>query len=189
MKNKRSFLALPYVVWMAVFVVAPIIVVVIYAFTTASFDPTLANFAGMDTYVSIFARSFQLAVIATIVCLLIGYPLSYMMAKEGPGFQRIATVLIMLPMWMNFLLRTYSWMAILENNGLLNQFFDAIGLFDLINRIFGTDIEYFRMIRTQGAVVLGMVYNYLPFMILPIYSVIGKLDRSLLERSSLTITE
>ena len=181
MKNKRSFLALPYVVWMALFVVAPIIVVVIYAFTTASFDPTLANFAGMDTYVSIFARSFQLAVIATIVCLLIGYPLSYMMAKEGPGFQRIATVLIMLPMWINFLLRTYSWMAILENNGLLNQFFDAIGLFDLINRIFGTDIEYFRMIRTQGAVVLGMVYNYLPFMILPIYSVIVKLDRSLLE--------
>ena len=181
MKNKRSFLALPYVVWMALFVVAPIIVVVIYAFTTASFDPTLANFAGMDTYVSIFIRSFQLAVIATIICLLIGYPLSYMMAREGPGFQRIATVLIMLPMWINFLLRTYSWMAILENNGLLNQFFDAIGLFDLINRIFGTDIEYFRMIRTQGAVVLGMVYNYLPFMILPIYSVIVKLDRSLLE--------
>ena len=181
MKSKRSLLALPYVIWMALFVVAPIIVVVIYAFTTASFDPTLANFAGMGTYVSIFARSFQLAIIATIICLLIGYPISYVMAKEGPGFQRIATVLIMLPMWINFLLRTYSWMAILENNGLLNQFFDAIGLFDLINSIFGTDIEYFRMIRTQGAVVLGMVYNYLPFMILPIYSVIVKLDRSLLE--------
>ena len=181
MKSKRSLLALPYVIWMALFVVAPIIVVVIYAFTTASFDPTLANFAGMGTYVSIFARSFQLAIIATIICLLIGYPLAYVMAKEGPGFQRIATVLIMLPMWINFLLRTYSWMAILENNGLLNQFFDAIGLFDLINSIFGTDIEYFRMIRTQGAVVLGMVYNYLPFMILPIYSVIVKLDRSLLE--------
>ena len=181
MKSKRSLLALPYVIWMALFVVAPILVVVIYAFTTASFDPTLANFAGMGTYVSIFARSFQLAIIATIICLLIGYPISYVMAKEGPGFQRIATVLIMLPMWINFLLRTYSWMAILENNGLLNQFFDAIGLFDLINSIFGTDIEYFRMIRTQGAVVLGMVYNYLPFMILPIYSVIVKLDRSLLE--------
>ena len=181
MKSKRSLLAMPYVIWMALFVVAPIIVVVIYAFTTASFDPTLANFAGMGTYVSIFARSFQLAIIATIICLLIGYPISYVMAKEGPGFQRIATVLIMLPMWINFLLRTYSWMAILENNGLLNQFFDAIGLFDLINSIFGTDIEYFRMIRTQGAVVLGMVYNYLPFMILPIYSVIVKLDRSLLE--------
>ena len=84
-------------------------------------------------------------------------------------------------MWMNFLLRTYSWMSILEKNGLLNQFFSAIGLFDLINAIFGTNIQYFHMIGTQGAVVLGMVYNYLPFMILPIYSVIVKLDNSLLE--------
>ena len=103
------------------------------------------------------------------------------MAKEGPGFQRIAMVLIMLPMWVNFLLRTYSWMAILENNGLLNQFFSAIGLFDLVNGLFGTDIQYFRMIRTQGAVVLGMVYNYLPFMILPIYTVLLKMDHSLVE--------
>ena len=181
MRNKRSLFALPYVGWMALFVIAPIIMVVIYAFTTADFTPTAANFVGMGTYLSIFTRSFQLALIATAVCLLIGYPISYMMAKEGPGFQRIATVLIMLPMWVNFLLRTYSWMAILENNGLLNQFFDAIGLFDLINGLFGTNIEYFRMIRTQGAVVLGMVYNYLPFMVLPIYSVIIKLDHSLLE--------
>jgi len=87
----------------------------------------------------------------------------------------------MLPMWMNFLLRTYAWMSILENNGLLNQFFQHIGLIDLYNRIFGTNIEFFRMMNTQGAVVLGMVYNYLPFMILPIYSVIVKLDRSLIE--------
>ena len=181
MKNKRSLFAVPYVVWMALFVVAPIIMVVIYAFTTAAFDPTMNNFTGMGVYLSIFTRSFELAIIATLVCLLIGYPISYMMAKEGPGFQRVATVLIMLPMWVNFLLRTYAWMSILENNGLLNQLFSAIGLFDLINGLFGTDIQYFRMIRTQGAVVLGMVYNYLPFMILPIYSVIVKLDRSLME--------
>jgi spermidine/putrescine transport system permease protein len=84
-------------------------------------------------------------------------------------------------MWINFLLRTYSWMSILENNGLLNQLFQKIGLFTLINRVFGTDITYFHMMGTQGAVVLGMVYNYLPFMILPIYSVIVKLDHSLLE--------
>jgi len=90
-------------------------------------------------------------------------------------------MLVMLPMWMNFLLRTYAWMSILENTGLLNRFFAAIGLFRLINGVFGTDIEYFRMINTQGAVVLGMVYNYLPFMILPIYSVIEKLDVSLVE--------
>ena len=181
MTSKRSLLAAPYVGWMALFVVAPIVMVVVYAFTTAAFDPTLANFTGMGTYTSIFLRSFQLALVATAICLLIGYPLAYLMAKEGPGFQRMATVLIMLPMWMNFLLRTYAWMAILENNGLLNQFFDSIGLFDLINGLFGTDIQYFRMIRTQGAVVLGMVYNYLPFMVLPIYSVIVKLDHSLLE--------
>jgi len=135
----------------------------------------------MGDYVSVFARSFNLAIIATVVCLFIGYPMAYVMAKEGPGFQRVAMALIMLPMWMNFLLRTYSWMSILENNGLLNQFFDAIHLFDLINHIFGTNIEYFQMIGTSGAVVLGMVYNYLPFMILPIYSVIVKLDHSLLE--------
>ena len=181
MRSRRSLFAIPYVVWMALFVVAPIIMVVIYAFTTADFAPTASNFVGMGTYLSIFTRSFQLAIIATVICLLIGYPISYMMAKEGPRFQRLATVLIMLPMWVNFLLRTYAWMSILENNGLLNQFFDAIGLFDLINGIFGTDIEYFRMIRTQGAVVLGMVYNYLPFMILPIYSVIVKLDNSLVD--------
>ena len=190
MKSKRSLFAVPYVVWMALFVVAPIIMVVIYAFTTADFSLTGENFTGMGTYLSIFTRSFQLAIVATLVCLLIGYPLAYVMAREGPGFQRMATVLIMLPMWVNFLLRTYSWMAILENNGLLNQFFDAIGLFDLINAIGAqladdpsqyVPITYFRMIRTQGAVVLGMVYNYLPFMILPIYSVIVKLDNSLVE--------
>lgn len=180
-KSKRPFLAIPYVVWMALFVVAPIIMVVIYAFSTASGGVTLDNFARMGTYTVIFTRSFKLAIIATFVCLLIGYPLSYIMAKEGPRFQRVGMMLIMLPMWVNFLLRTYSWMSILEKNGLINQFFSAIGLFDLINSVFGTNIQYFHMIGTQGAVVLGMVYNYLPFMILPIYSVIVKLDNSLLE--------
>ena len=180
-KNKRSLLAVPYVVWTALFVVAPIIMVVVYAFSTASGGFTLDNFTRMGTYTVIFTRSFKLAIIATFVCLLIGYPLSYIMAKEGPRFQRVGMMLIMLPMWVNFLLRTYSWMSILEKNGLINQFFSAIGLFDLINSIFGTNIQYFHMIGTQGAVVLGMVYNYLPFMILPIYSVIVKLDNSLLE--------
>ena len=181
MKNKRSLLAIPYVGWMALFVVAPIVMVVIYAFTTADFSVTGENFTRMGTFTVIFTRSFKLAIIATLVCLLIGYPLSYAMAREGKGFQRVAMLLIMLPMWVNFLLRTYSWMSILEKNGLINQFFSAIGLFDLINAVFGTDIQYFHMIGTQGAVVLGMVYNYLPFMILPIYSVIVKLDNSLLE--------
>ena len=181
MKNKLSRLTIPYVIWMALFVVAPIIMVVIYAFSSADGGFTLSNFAKMGTYAVVFTRSFKLAIIATIICLLIGYPVSYIMSKEGPRFQRIAMVLIMLPMWMNFLLRTYSWMSILENNGLLNQLFQKIGLIALYNNLFGTDLQFFRMMNTQGAVVLGMVYNYLPFMILPIYSVIIKLDPSLLE--------
>ena len=181
MKNKLSRLTVPYVIWMALFVVAPIIMVVVYAFSAADGGFTLANFSRMGTYAVVFVRSFKLALIATLICLLIGYPLAYIMSKEGPRFQRVAMVLIMLPMWMNFLLRTYSWMSILENNGLLNQLFQKIGLIALYNNLFGTDLQFFRMMNTQGAVVLGMVYNYLPFMILPIYSVIIKLDPSLLE--------
>ena len=181
MKTKLSLLSIPYVVWMALFVVAPIIMVVIYAFTSAAGGFTLDNFSNMGAYAVVFGRSFKLALIATLICLLIGYPVSYMMSKEGPGFQRIAMVLIMLPMWINFLLRTYSWMSILENNGLLNRLFQSIGLIDLYNSIFGTSLKFFPMLNTQGAVVLGMVYNYLPFMILPIYSVIVKLDKNLID--------
>ena len=179
--NRLSRFAIPYVIWMALFVVAPIIMVVIYAFSASVGGFTLDNFAKMGTYTVVFTRSFKLALIATAICVFIGYPVSYKMSKEGPRFQRLAMVLIMLPMWINFLLRTYSWMAILENNGLLNQLVRKIGLIALYNNIFGTDISFFRMINTQGAVVLGMVYNYLPFMILPIYSVIVKLDHSLIE--------
>ena len=180
MRSKRGWFAFPYVIWMALFVVVPIIIMAVYAFTAA--DPatgatqaTFGNFTGMGLYLSVFLRSFWLAVLATLVCLLIGYPVSYWMAHEGPGFQRVAMALIMLPMWMNFLLRTYSWMSILENNGLLNQLFRAVGLLELLG------LDHIQMIGTPGAVVLGMVYNYLPFMILPIYSVIVKLDNSLIE--------
>ena len=191
MKNNRlSRFAIPYVGWMTLFVVLPILMVVIYAFSSAAGGFTLENFSRMGTYTVVFTRSFKLALIATLICLVIGYPISYMMSKEGPRFQRVAMVLIMLPMWMNFLLRTYSWMSILENNGFLNQLFRNIGLIDLYNSIamhFSANpaqyvpIDHFQMINTQGAVVLGMVYNYLPFMILPISSVIVKLDRSLIE--------
>ena len=187
MKNKLYHAATPYVIWMALFVVAPIIMVVLYAFSSAEGGFTFNNFLSMGTYAVVFTRSFRLAAIATLICLLIGYPVSYMMSKEGPQFQKIAMILIMLPMWMNFLLRTYSWMSILENNGLLNNFLQNIGVIDLYNW-FGmryiadfVPIEYFQMLNTQGAVILGMVYNYLPFMIMPIYSVIVKLDNSLLQ--------
>lgn len=181
MKPKLSRFAIPYVIWMALFVVAPIVLVVVYAFSNDLGGFTLENFSKMGTYAVVFGRSFKLALIATFICLLIGYPVSYWMSKEGERFQRAAMVLIMLPMWINFLLRTYSWMSILENNGLLNQVFQKTGLLSLYNSLFGTSLEYFPMMNTQGAVVLGMVYNYLPFMILPIYSVIVKLDGSLVE--------
>ena len=181
MKPKLSRFAVPYVVWMALFVVAPIVLVVVYAFSTDAGSFTLENFSRMGTYAVVFGRSFKLALIATFICLLIGYPVSYAMSREGEKFQRAAMVLIMLPMWINFLLRTYSWMSILENNGLLNRLFQRTGLLALYNGLFGTNLEYFPMMNTQGAVVLGMVYNYLPFMILPIYSVIVKLDGSLVE--------
>ena len=181
MKNKLSRFAVPYVVWMAIFVVAPIVIMTVYAFTSASGGFTLDNFAQMGTYTEVFLRSFKLALIATAICLLIGYPVSYFISREGVSFQRMANVLIMLPMWMNFLLRTYSWMTILENNGLLNQLFRKLGIIALYNNLTGAELEFFPMMNTQGAVVLGMVYNYLPFMILPIYSVIVKLDNSLIE--------
>ena len=181
MKSKRALFAVPYVGWLALFVVAPIVMVVIYAFSTAGGGFTLENFARMGTYATVFTRSFWLALLATLICILIGYPLAYFLSKESLMVRKVAMMLIMLPMWMNFLLRTYSWMSILENTGLLNRLFQSIGLIGLVNRIFGTSYDYFPMINTQGAVVLGMVYNYLPFMILPIYSVIEKMDGSLLE--------
>ena len=180
MKRNKLF-SIPYVIWMALFVVAPIILVVLYAFTAADGGFTFANFTRMGNYIGVFVRSFWLALVATAICLVIGYPIAYLISKESKRFQRISMALIMLPMWMNFLLRTYAWMSILENTGLLNRFFSAIGLIDLVNGILGTNMTHFNMINTPGAVVLGMEYNFLPFMILPIHSVIQKIDRNLIE--------
>ena len=180
MKRNKLF-SIPYVIWMALFVVAPIILVVLYAFTAADGGFTFSNFTRMGNYFGVFVRSFWLALVATASCLLIGYPIAYLISKESKRFQHISMALIMLPMWMNFLLRTYAWMSILENTGLLNRFFSAIGLIDLVNGILGTNMTHFNMINTPGAVVLGMVYNFLPFMILPIHSVIQKIDRNLIE--------
>lgn len=164
----RTF-AVPYIVWMAIFVVSPIVLIVVFAFTTADGGFTLSNFSTMADYLSVFVRSFLLAVIATAICIILGYPLAYILSKEGPRLQRIFIMLIMLPMWMNFLLRTYAWMSILENTGFLNKFLTVLGL------------PTVSIINTPYAVVLGMVYNFLPFMVLPIYSVIVKIDASLIE--------
>ena len=112
MKNKLSRFAVPYVVWMAIFVVAPILIMVVYAFSNADGGATLDNFVQMGGYAAVFGRSFKLAIIATAICLLIGYPVSYFLSREGASFQKIAMVLIMLPMWMNFLLRTFMILPI-----------------------------------------------------------------------------
>ena len=179
MKQKAG--ASPYLVWMVAFVAIPLAIVIYFAFTDKAGHFTMANIMGLGAYTTVFARGIVQAVIATAICLVLAFPIGYFLSRMAPAHQKMMQMLIMLPMWMNFLLRTYAWMSILENTGLLNRFFDAIGLFDLINGLFGTEIEYFKMINTQGAVVLGMVYNFLPFMILPIYSVIVKLDHRLIE--------
>ena len=167
MRTKSA--AVPYVFWMAVFVVVPLVLIVVYAFTNFDGEFTLENFDNIDVFLQVFGNSVVLALIATAICLLIAYPFSYFLAQEGPIFRKVAMLLIMLPMWMNFLLRTYAWMSILENNGFLNQFLALFGIGPL------------HLINTDIAVVLGMVYNFLPFMILPIFSVIDKLDRKYIE--------
>ena len=171
MRNK--WIAAPYVGWMALFVVAPLIVVLVYALTrenaAGDWYLTMENFAGMAGYAAVFGRSFLLAGIATVICILLGYPMAYFLSRERGRLRSMAMLLIMLPMWMNFLLRTYSWVFLLERNGFFNTLLSSIGLpkLDIIN--------------TSSAVVLGMVYNFLPFMVLPIFSVIVKIDHRVIE--------
>ena len=169
MKSKLSRFAVPYVVWMAIFVVAPIVIMVVYAFAGSEGGFTLDNFVQMGGYAAVFGRSFKLALIATAICLLLGYPVAYLLSREGERFRRTAMVLIMLPMWMNFLLRTYAWMGLLSVNGPVNTLLGFIGL------------GPYTMLNTSGAVVLGMVYNYVPYMILPLYTSMTKIDQSLVE--------
>lgn len=166
---KSKGIAVPYVIWMAIFVVAPLLIIVFYAFTSQAGGFTLENFSTMAQYTGVFGRSFLLAIIATFICLLIGYPLSYWLAQESPAVRRVAMMLIMLPMWMNFLLRTYAWMGLLSVNGPVNA---VLGVFGL---------GPYTMLNTSGAVVLGMVYNYVPYMILPLYTSMTKIDQSIVE--------
>ena len=168
MKNKA--LAAPYLVWMVLFTVVPMAIVVYFAFTdslTGQF--TLANISSLGVYMPIFIKSVWLALIATIICLLLGYPVAYYIAQCSPTAQRFLYMLIMLPMCMSFLLRTLAWVALLEDTGIINQFIRALGLKPL------------PLIRNDGAVILGMVYNYLPYMIMPLYTVIMKIDKGLYE--------
>ena len=161
--------AYPYLAWMIIFIVAPLLIVAYFAFTDKTGAFTLANISQAGQFSPVLLKSVYLAAIATVICLIIAYPLAYILSRTKVRTQRMLVMLVMLPMWMNFLLRTYAWMTILENNGILNRFFGLFGL------------GPFEMINTQGAVVLGMVYNYLPFMILPLYSIMEKIDGSVIE--------
>ena len=172
----------PYSFWAALFVVVPLFFVAYYAFTDAQFNFTLDNISRfftatsavdggreVHTYLIIFLRSLKLAVISTVICLIMGYPMAYIISRAAPRAQKIMITLIMIPMWMNFLIRTSAWMTILQDTGILNGFLSMLGL----GRV--------HIIGTEAAVVIGMVYDYFPYMILPIYSVMAKMDVRLVE--------
>ena len=171
----------PYILWAVLFIIVPIGMVAYYAFTDATGAFTLGNMLEIGKYTDTFILSIWLGLLATVISLVIAYPLAYIIANSGENRQKIMMMLIMLPMWMNFLLRTYSWMTILEDNGFLTTTLNSV--IESICSGLGKEFEPIHLINTRGAVVLGMVYNFLPYMILPIYTVILKMDRSLIEAS------
>ncbi len=166
----------PYVLWSGIFIVLPLLLVIFFSFVKTSPATGKMTFSleGYRTflqplYLKVFIKSVVLALEATILCLIIGYPIAYIIANMKPKTQKIMALLLILPMWMNFLLRTYAWMTILQKNGFLNKMLSLLG-FPTVNLLF-----------TDGAVLLGMVYNFLPFMVLPIYTVLSKIDKGLIE--------
>ena len=171
--NKKTFgnklVASPYIVWSAIFIVVPLIIMVYFALTDESGVFTLANLSGLGQYKKAFAISILYAAVATLITLILAYPMAYFMTKLKVSSQRMLFMIVMIPMWMNFLIRTYSWITILANTGLINTLLSKLGIGPL------------KLINTPGAVILGMVYDFIPYMILPIYSVMSKLDKSLLE--------
>ena len=171
---KKTLCLAPLCLWLAVFVVFPLIIVVYYAFTSEGAGGivlSLNNFSRFfdETYIKVFVRSIRVAFYATVVCLLLGYPVAYIIARGKIKHKEIALLMIMLPMWMNFLLRTYSWLSLLENSGLINSMLTAFGF---------SKVQF---LYNEKAVIFGTVYNFLPFMITPIQSTLLKLDGSLLE--------
>lgn len=160
--------AAPFAVWMTIFTLVPLAVVVWFAFTDGNGSFTLENIWRIGDYAVSFVRSILIGLVSTLICLVLAYPLAFSISRSKGRVQQTMVMIIMLPMWMNFLLRTYAWMSLLENNGFINQFLALFGLGPL------------EMINTNGAIVLGMVYNFLPFMVLPIYNVLTKIDPNVL---------
>ena len=169
-KNKSIFLSVPYILWMVAFTLIPLGVVGYYALTdpdTGAF--TLNNIRDLGMYMPVLGQSVLYSLISAALCLLLGYPVAYYIAHRTPVMQKILYMLVMLPMCMSFLLRTLAWVGLLQDTGIINNFLEWIG----IGRL--------QLIRTPGAVVLGMVYNYLPYMILPLYATLVKIDNRLIE--------
>lgn len=164
----QKMAAAPHIVWMVLFIVAPMLFVLYFAFTEDGHF-SFSNISTLSQYGNVFVLSIAFALIATVICLLIGYPLAYFMARSKPKTQKLLMVLIMLPMWCNLLIRTYALMALLDNGGLLNSFLESMGLDKL--HIVGSDF----------GVILGMVYDFLPYMVLPIFTSITKLDNRYIE--------
>lgn len=167
MKNKLT--AAPYLVWMVVFIAVPLLMIAVFAFTSNDGSFTLKNIQDAGQYANIFFRSIWLSVIATAICLVVSYPVSFFLSRMEKHRQATMLMIVMLPMWMNFLLRTYAWMGLLSVNGPVNAVLGAFGL------------GPYTMLNTSGAVVLGMVYNYVPYMILPLYTSMTKIDQSIVE--------
>ena len=175
MKKRSVFerlAAVPHLVWTLLFIIAPLLFVVYFAFTDRDGSPTLQNMLSLSSYTGTFVMSLSFSLIATAVCLLIGYPLAYCMSKASEKSRSILTVLLMLPMWISLLIRTYSLMALLDNGGLVSTFMTRLGF------------EKLTFIGTEGAVILGMIYDFLPYMVLPIYTSMTKLDKRYLEAAS-----
>ena len=170
MKRSRSAAA-PFGIWMFLFTVVPLGIVLWFAFTDKDGHFTFGNLSAIVDYAGTFGLSIGLGAIATVLCLVLAYPLAYSISRAGERVQQTMVLIIMLPMWMNFLLRTYAWMSLLETNGIINTLLSKLGLPAL------------QIMYTEKAVILGMVYNFLPFMILPIYNTLIKLDPSLLNAS------
>jgi len=175
MKLKRQAFSYPYIVWMLIFILAPMVLIVYFAFSSEHGGLTLDNLVTALTneiYMQVLARSVWIALKATAICLLLGYPIAYILSTMKKRTAAILYVLFIVPMWMNFLLRTYAWQVLLDSNGIINSILSFLGL------------PAQQFLYTEGAVMLGTVYNFLPFMVLPIYSVLVKLDRSLVEAAA-----
>ena len=177
----RKLLDKPYFVWSVMFIIVPLVMVAYYAFTDKSGAFTFNNIVEIKNYIPTLLLSVLYGICATLICLLIGYPFAFALSKHSSNIQRTMVLLIMLPMWMNFLIRTYSLMTIMGDSGVINHLLESLHLLKMVETDEGLVAQPLHMLNTGFAVIVGMVYNFLPYMILPIYSVLSKLDYSLVE--------